>query len=127
MIFLLISTLIGVVSLQYFSLNYSIQGLNRAIVFTPIELMYKCVTMYGDSPIFNTKDFETIVFNYYSHILPRYTNQYTVDFYYYNLDDESMCLYDTCSGVEITIDCKLNVTYEYHRVMYYEISEANNG
>ena len=127
MIFLLISALIGVVSLQYFSLNYSIQGLNRAIVCTPIELMYKCVAVYGESPVFNTDDFETIVLEYYSHILPRYTNDYNVDFYYYNLADESMCLLDVCGGVEITIDCKLNMTYQYHRVMYYELSEANNG
>ena len=64
---------------------------------------------------------------YYSHVLPRYTKQYEVDFYYYNSEDESMCLIDTCDGVEITIDCKLNVTYNYHRVMYYEMKESHNG
>ena len=127
MIFLMISALIGLVSLQYFSLNYSIQGLNRAIVFTPIELMYKSVTMTNNSPQFNKEDFEAIVLSYYSHIIPRYTNEYDVDFYYYNSVDESMCLIDTCDAVEITIDCKLNITYTYHRVMYYEMSEANNG
>ena len=67
MIFLMISTLIGLVSLQYFSLNYSIQGLNRAIIFTPIELMYKCVTFQGESPQFDKDDFEHIVLDYYSH------------------------------------------------------------
>lgn len=127
MIFLMISALIGLVSLQYFSLNYSIQGLNRAIVYTPIELMYKSVTTSGEYPLFNKDDFEMIVLSYYSHILPRYTNSYEVEFYYYNPEDESMCLLDTCKGVEITLDCKLNVTYTYHRVMYYEMSEANNG
>ena len=106
MIFLMISALIGLISMQYFSLNYSIQGLNRAIVFTPIELMYKSVTVYGDSPLFDKDDFEMIVLSYYSHILPRYTNSYEVDFYYYNSIDESMCLIDNCDGVEITIDCK---------------------
>ena len=127
MIYLMISALMGLVSLQYFSLNYSIQGLNRAIVFTPIELMYKSVSMYGDSPLFNKEDFEDLVLSYYSHILPRYTKSYEVDFYYYNSIDESMCLTDTCNAVEITIDCKLNITYNYHRIMYYEMSEATNG
>ena len=127
MIFLMISALIGLVSLQYFSLNYSIQGLNRAIVYTPIELMYKSVTMYGESPLFIKDDFETLVLSYYSRILPRYTNSYDVDFYYYNIENESICLFDNCDGVEITINCKLNLTYDYHRVMYYEMSEATNG
>lgn len=127
MIILLISTIIGLVSVQFFALNYSIQGLNRAIIYTPIEMMYKSVKMYGEMPYFNIDDFELIVTNYYSKILPRYTNEYTLDFYYYNVSDGSMCLTNECDGVEITIICKLNITYEYKRVMFYEMSKTNNG
>ena len=127
MILLLISMLIGVYSIQFFALNYSIQGLNRAIIFTPIEMMYKCVNVYGDKPEIIKNDFEYLVLNYYKNILPRYTKNYEVEFYYYNSSDESVCIYDQCDGVEITIDCKLNVTYDYHRVMFYQIMENNNG
>ena len=127
MIFLMISALIGVVSLQYFTLNYSIQGLNRAIIFTPIEMMYKSVTTYEDTPFFDKDNFEDLVLSYYSRVLPRYTSKYDIDFYYYNSVDESMCLIDYCDSVEITIDCKLNISYQYHRVMYYIMGEANNG
>lgn len=127
MIFMFVFTLIGVVSLQYFALNFSIQGLNRAILFTPIELMYKSVVAYGDTPHFIRDDFEGLVLSYYEKTLPRYTKNYEVEFYYYNLNDQSMCLIDTCDGVEITIDCKLNATYNYHRVMFYEMRESNNG
>lgn len=127
MILMLISPLIGLVSLQYFALNYSIQGLNRAILYTPIEIMYKGVMSLGDKPLISRDDFEYIVMSYYDHIIPRYSKNYTVDFYYYNLEDQSMCLTDSCEGVEITINCKLNITYDYHRVMYYELKESNNG
>ena len=127
MIFMLVFSIIGLVSLQYFALNFSIQGLNRAIVYTPIELMYKSVIMLGDKPQFIRDDFEGIALTYYQRILPRYTKQYEVEFYYYNLVDQSMCLTNTCDGVEITINCKLNATYNYHRVMYYEMKENNNG
>ena len=127
MILMLISPLIGLVSLQYFALNYSIQGLNRAILFTPIEIMYKGVVSLGDKPLISRDDFEYIVLSYYDHIIPRYSKEYTVDFYYYNLSDQSMCLTDNCEGVEITINCKLNITYNYHRVMYYELKESSNG
>ena len=127
MILLFISAIIGVVSLQYFVLDYSIQGLNRAIIFTPIELMYKCVTAYTDEPHFDRDDFESIVMHYYDNIIPRYSKEYDVDFYYYNLEDHSMCLSNQCDGVEITIDCKLNISYTYHRVMYYELKESIDG
>ena len=61
MILMLISPLIGLVSLQYFALNYSIQGLNRAILFTPIEIMYKGVVSLGDKPRISRDYFEYIV------------------------------------------------------------------
>ena len=127
MILMLISPLIGLVSLQYFALNFSIQGLNRAILYTPIEIMYKGVMSLGDKPLISRDDFEYIVMSYYDHIIPRYSKNHAVDFYYYNLNDQSMCLTDSCEGVEITINCKLNITYDYHRVMYYELKENNNG
>ena len=127
MIIMLISPLIGLVSLQYFALNYSIQCLNRAILYTPIEIMHKGVVSLGDKPRISRDDFEYIVMSYYDHIIPRYCKNYSIDFYYYNLEDQSMCLTDNCEGVEITINCKLNITYDYHRVMYYELKESNNG
>ena len=127
MIIMLLCPLIGLVSLQYFTLNYGIQGLNRAILYTPIELMVKGVMSLGDKPSIVRDDFEYIVMSYYDSIIPRYSKEYTVDFYYYNSEDLSMCLEDTCDGVEITIECVLNMTYHYQRVMYYEIKETNNG
>lgn len=127
MILMLISPLIGLVSLQYFALNYSIQGLNRAIIYTPIEIMYKGLITLGDKPLISRDDFEYIVLSYYNNIIPRYSKNYTVDFYYYNLTDQSMCLTNNCDGVEITINCKLNLTYDYHRVMFYELKENNHG
>lgn len=127
MILLILSTMIGLVSVEFFTLNYSIQGLNRAILYTPIEMMYKSVQMYGDSPLFRKDDFEDLILSYYSKILPRYVDSYNVDFYYYNSIDQSMCLNDNCDGVEITVTCKLNITYDYHRTMFYELIEAKNG
>lgn len=127
MMLLILSTLIGVVSLQLFALNYSIQGLNRAIVYTPIELMYKCVATVDEEPHFDCDAFETIMWHYYDSVLPRYTDGYAIDFYYYNIEDESMCITKYCNAVELTYDCVLNVTYHYHRVMYYQLVEAKNG
>ena len=127
MILMLICPIICIFSLQFFALNYSIQGLNRAILYTPIELMYKCVSSYNGTPEFHRDDFEIVVLSYYQNIIPRYSKSYEIDFYYYNIEDESMCLTNYCDAVEITIDCKLNATYNYHRVMYYEMKDNIHG
>ena len=127
MIILFLSAIIGVFSLQFFVLNYSIQGINRAVINTPIELMYKSVTFQEESPTFQIDKFESLLLDYYQSILPRYTKSYEIDFYFYVSGDESMCLENNCDGVEITINCKLNISYDYHRVMYYQMVEVNNG
>ena len=127
MILMLVCPLIGLVSLQFFALNYSIQGLNRAIISAPIELMYKGVLYLGEVPLVIKEDFQDIMMSYYDSVIPRYSKEYEVDFYFYNVPDQSMCLYYACKGVEITIDCKLITNYKFHRVMYYEMKDVLNG
>ncbi len=127
MILIFLSALLMVYSAQLFTFSFSIQGINRAIVSTPIELMQHTVSFSDDGVHFIKDKFELFVLTYYKNSLSRYVDEYTVDFYYYNLLDGSMCLSDDCSGVEITVECKLMLTQEYKRVMYYEIRGKNNG
>ena len=121
MILIFLSALLMVYSAQLFTFSFSIQGINRAIVSTPIELMQHTVSFSDDGVHFIKDKFELFVLTYYKNSLSRYVNDYSVDFYYYNLLDRSMCLSEDCSGVEITVECKLMLTQEYKRVMYYEI------
>ncbi len=121
MIIVFLSAILVIFSGQLFFLNYSFQGLNRAIIATPIELMFNTVKYEGDDVRFNKSAFEEMILNYYENTLTRYAKTYEVDFYYYDSNDYSMCISDSCSSVEITIDCKLMQSYDYHRVMYYEL------
>lgn len=114
-----------VYSAQMFDLSFSIHGIQRAIINTPIELMHSTVLISDDGIHFNKEKLESTVLNYYQNILPRYTKQYDVDFYYYNLSDGSMCIEELCSGVEITVECKLTFVKDYKRTMFYEIRSSN--
>ena len=127
MILLFLSAILLVFSAQIFALNFSIQGLNRAIINTPIELMYRTVYIGSSDVQFDSKKFEIELLKYYDQTLSRYSKERTIDFYYYDLADGSMCLRNYCDAVEITIDCKLMMTYTFHRVMYYELRRNNNG
>ena len=127
MIFMLLSALIMVFSLQFFTLNYQIQGLNRAIVSTPIELMYQDVVTTESGAGFESEQIKSHLISYYDKTITRYTEEYDVSFYFYQKSDHSMCLDDRCDGVEITVNCKLILDYEYNRVMYYQITRSNYG
>lgn len=121
MIILFISALLMVYSAQVFTLSFCIQGLNRAVINTPIELMYNTVIFSDSDGNFSKSDFENTLMTYYDNTLPRYSKGHQVGFYYYNPEDGSMCLTNNCKAVEITVNCKLISNYDYHRVMYYEI------
>ena len=125
MILMFLSAILMVYSAQIFSLSFSIHGIKRAILNTPIELMHNTVLFSEDGIHFNKTKLENTVLTYYQNILPRYAKEYDVDFYYYNLLDGSMCIEDECSGVEITVNCKLTLVKDFTRTMYYEIRSSN--
>ena len=121
MIILFISALLIVFCAQIFTFSFCLQGLNRAVINTPIELMYNTVTFAGSDGSFSKSNFEHMLMSYYDNVLPRYSAKHKVVFYYYNPSDGSMCLTDKCKAVEIGVKCKLTNGYVYNRVMYYEL------
>ena len=121
MIYIFIAAVFAMFSFQFFTLNFSIQGLNRAIIYTPIELMMMDVSNNDSHVSFTTSDIESHLIEYYDKTLTRYVKDYDIEFYFYNRDDESICTSTYCDGVEITIDAKILLTYNYHRVMFYEL------
>ena len=114
-------------SFQFFSLNFSIQGLNRTVIYTPIELFYPEIVSDNGEATIEVKAFEAQMMSYYDREIRKYTNDYQVSFYYYNPDNEAMCIRKWCKAVEITVNANLILNYKYHRVMFYEIKGNLNG
>ena len=106
---------------------FSYQGVNRAVINTPIEAMYSSIRFEDGEQYFDKEVLENKLLNYYDASLSRYTKNMEIEFYYYNIDDGSMCLTNKCNAVEISVDCKLTFDVKYHRVMYYEIKGGLNG
>ena len=121
MIYIFLAAVFAMFSFQFFTLNFSIQGLNRAIVYTPIELMMMDVSNNNDEVSFTTSNIESHLREYYDKTLTRYVKDYDIEFYFYNKFDESICTSNYCDGVEITVDATLMISYKYHRVMFYEL------
>ena len=55
MILILFSAIFSVFSVQFFTINFAVTGLNRAIINTPIEMMYRDVINDGGNMYFNGK------------------------------------------------------------------------
>ena len=125
MIFL--AAIIGIYSVQFFYLNFTIQGLNRAVISTPIELFYQDIKTVSGEGKFTTEQIREHLDDYYSKSLGKYVKNYEVDYYFYVISDHSMCVEQYCNAVEITVDADLILTYKYHRVMYYELYRSKNG
>ena len=123
MILLFLSAILTVFCGQVFFLNFSIQGLNRAIINTPIEMMYNTVKFSGETAYFDKSKFEEYINTYYDYVAKRYCSDYKSEFYYYNIIDGSMCLSNNCQAVEINFSCRLTNHYNYHRIMYYELRD----
>ena len=127
MIILFISAILYVFTSYLSILCFCYQGINRAVINTPIELMYSSIKIEDGSYSFDSGKFESTIMTYYESSLSRYTSSREIEFYYYNFEDGSMCLTNYCSAVEISIDCKLIFGTDYHRVMFYEIRGGKNG
>ena len=121
MILLFISAILVSFTGLLFSLNFSMQGLNRAVINTPIELLYRTVSYEDEILKFEKDRVEADLSHYYSECLSRYCKDYSVDYYFYNKADGSMCLNNRCDAVEITVNCKLIMDYTFYRVMYYQL------
>ena len=121
MIIAFFSAILLVFSLQFFTLNFSIQGLNRAVIYAPIELFYPQIEERNNTGVIEIENFETEMMKYYNRALKKYVDEYDVSFYYYNPSDQSMCIDKYCKAVEVTVNADLILNYKYHRVMYYEI------
>ena len=126
MIIMFFAALIGVLMLNIFSLTISIQGLNRAIIYTPIEIFYADTNLDGIKPILDKNKIIEHLDSYYDKSLLKYCSSYEATYYFYNQNDGSMCLEDFCNAVEVDIKIDLTFSYQYHRVMYYEL-RSNNG
>ena len=127
MMIMFLAAIIAVFSVQFFYLSVTIQGLNRAVISTPIELFYQDAVPVGNRAMWTVDDIIEHLDSYYDKALSKYVKNYEVEYYFYDQYDHSMCVDEYCTAVEISVDADLILTYKYHRVMYYELYRSKNG
>lgn len=125
MILIFIASIVAILSFNTFLVAYQINGINRAIIFTPISLIEASSSVDTDKniPYINQELLMNSLTHYYDCEIGRYTKDYAVYYYFYNNDKVSYCVQNNCSFVEVEIDAQLMNSYHYHRVMYYGVNK----
>lgn len=111
-----------------YSYAYQISGINRTIVSSPRSIFETAIPLVADEKkVTLYYDQEKLKSEYQSYLdreLKKYTDSYTVDYYFYNTSDGGFCDVSNCQGVEITVEVKVMFNMDYTRTLKYEITEA---
>ena len=125
MVAVIISLLVVVLSFNFFMMSYQINGINRLVMSAPISLYETAINVFDideeTGPYFDKEILEENITSYFTFHMPRYTDDYELDFYYYNPSDHSLDMNDEVKAVEVTLEANIVLHYRYQKTMYYEI------
>ena len=125
MIAIFISFFVVVLSFNFFIVSYQINGINRIVLAAPLSLFETAIDLFDIDedigPIFDKEILVNNITSYFDYHLPRYTDDYTLSYYYYNPADHSIELSDNAKAVEVLVEANLALSYKYEKTMYYEI------
>ena len=118
---------LGVLSLNFFTITYRVNGLNRLIHNIPISIFETSIplidesneiTLYYDKGLLEGK-----LTSYFDKTIYKFTDEYRVTFYYYNQEDESICKDDKCNAIEITLRAKIDLFSEFKKTARFYIQK----
>lgn len=124
---ILFSITIGILSLQFFTFTYRINGINRVMYNIPISIFEASIPLVQtyESPImYFDKDYlESELTSYVNKSIYKYTDEYDLSFYYYVQGDYSICRTEYCDAVEVTLNAKITLFDSYKKVARFHIQK----
>lgn len=122
---ILMSITIGILSLQFFTFTYRINGINRVMFNMPISIFEASIPLVQDTsePIlyFDREYLLNELTSYVDKSIYKYTDRYSLDLYYYDQDDYSICRGDYCNAVEVTLNARITLFDNYSKTMRFYI------
>ena len=122
---ILFSITIGILSLQFFSFTYRINGINRAVYNIPISIFEASIPLVqdvSDPKIYFDKQYlDNQLTSYFNQVIYRFTDKYSLRYYYYVQDDYSICRTDYCDAVEVTLNARITLFSNYSKTMRFYV------
>lgn len=125
MIAAIISFFVILLSFNFFTMSYQINGINRLVYGAPMSLFETAIDFFNvdeeNGPYFDKPTLMDNVSTYFAFHMPRYNENYSLAFYYYKIEDHSLDMTNKAKAVEVTLSTSLILSYQYSKTMYYEI------
>lgn len=125
MLLLLISISLLLITFSSFILGFQVLTLNRVVANTPLAIVETSIVQDinndEENHLISKDKFEERINEYYTFELKNFSNKYTLDFYYFNNDDMSMCINDLCSSVWLKVTADLLYDYHYERNLIFRV------
>lgn len=128
MVIAFISLVVVFISFNFFMYSYQVNGLNRLVVSTPLSLYETAINMFDineeTGPYFDKEILEDNLTSFFDYHIYKYTDNYSLNVYYYNMEDHSIDLDDECQAVEVTVHADIILYQEFVKTMHYEIRRS---
>ena len=107
---------------------YKINGINRTIIQTPHSILETSIplTMQKEEVVlyYDQSKLKNNYEKYLESEITKYSDDYQVEYYFYNTNDGGFCDITNCQGVVIKVEAKVMLGITYKREMKYEIQES---
>lgn len=125
MVAIFIAFFVIVLSFNFFTISYQINGINRLVMYAPLSLFETAIVLYDidleEGPYFDKEVLVDNISSYFEFHMPRYSEDYELSYYYYKPSDHSLDMSEHARAVEVYIQANIAMNYEYQKTMYYEI------
>ena len=122
---ILLCITIGVLSLQFFTFTYRINGINRVMLNIPISIFESAIPLVQDvdnpKMYFDKQYLMDELTSYMNNSIYRYTDHFSLDLYYYVQQDYSICRSEFCDAVEVTLNARITLFDDYSKTMRFYI------
>ena len=124
---ILFTLTIGILSLHFFSFTYRINGINRVMYNIPISIFEASIPLVQitETPnmYFDKAYLESELTSYIDKAIYKYTDHYSLKFYYYKQSDNSICKTNYCNAVEVTLNAQITLFNDYSKTMRFYIQK----
>lgn len=128
MLLLLVVVLLSTLSFEFFMVSSRFTSVNNIVMNTPRELFMVSIPLFqNDSEpylYFDKSTLEKNVNDYYKNSVTNYVESYTVNFYYLNTGDKSMCLNNYCQAVELNFSAHVCLNVNYEKILQFQIEKG---
>lgn len=124
-----IAMIVCVMSFQIFTTTYQLSGINKTLINMPKSIIENSIPLENEEnnfiPTIDKTLLQESANEYFEKNLSRYTNEYKLQYLFYDKDTNRPCIIKNCSGVRITLTCKILQIFNYSQTMYYEIIKGD--